>query len=70
MVAEEGSREAELLAVPAGTPVPGEPPNVPVTEASGATPGTADRARRVQEASEDGRRARRSGQRSGDEAKG
>ncbi|MCZ7440823.1 hypothetical protein O7598_30850 [Micromonospora sp. WMMC241] len=68
MVAEEGSREADLLAVPAGTPVPGEPPNVPVSEASGLNLGTADRARRAQDASEDGRRARR--QRSGDEAKG
>lgn len=31
---EEDSPEAEL-AVPAGTPVPGQPPNVPVTEAAG-----------------------------------
>lgn len=74
MVAEEGSREADLLAVPAGTPVPGEPPNTPVTEASAANLGTEDRARRAQDAAEDGRRTRRSGQRSegksSDEAKG
>jgi len=31
MIAKTGSTEADLLAVPAGTPVPGEPPNVPVT---------------------------------------
>lgn len=31
MVAVEGSTEADLLAVPAGTPIPGEPPNVPVS---------------------------------------
>lgn len=70
MVAEEGSREADLLGVPAGTPVPGEPPNVPVTEASAANLSTGDRARRAQDATDDGRRTRRSGQRSGDEAKG
>jgi hypothetical protein len=31
-IVEEGTPEAELVAVPAGTPIPGEPPNVPVTE--------------------------------------
>lgn len=29
----EGTFEADVFAVPAGTPIPGEPPNVPVTEA-------------------------------------
>lgn len=67
MVAEEGSREAELLAVPAGTPVPGEPPNVPVTESSAANLSAGDRARRASDAGEDGRRTRRPGQRSSDE---
>jgi hypothetical protein len=31
-IVEEGTPEAELVAVPAGTPIPGEPPNEPVTE--------------------------------------
>ncbi|WDZ87190.1 hypothetical protein [Micromonospora cathayae] len=44
MVAEEGSREANLLAVPAGTP--------------------------VQEPADEGRRTRRTSQRTGDEPKG
>lgn len=70
MVAQDGSREAELLAVPAGTPVPGEPPNTPVAESSAANLAPAERARRAQDASEDGRRNRRPGQRSTDEAKG
>jgi hypothetical protein len=34
MLADEDSPEAEVLGNPAGTPVPGEPPNVPVTEAA------------------------------------
>ncbi|TDB84972.1 hypothetical protein E1091_17145 [Micromonospora fluostatini] len=50
LVAEEGSREAGLLAVPAGTPKPGEPPN-PSTE--GQT--------RSGPAADEGRRTRRSG---------
>jgi len=62
LIAEAGSREADLLGVPAGTPVPGEPPNVPVTEASGANRSAEDRGRRAQEATEAtsgrGRRAR------------
>lgn len=32
LMVEEGTLEADLVAVPAGTPVPGEPPNVPVSE--------------------------------------
>jgi hypothetical protein len=32
MVADQGSPEADVMGVPAGTPIPGEPPNVPVTE--------------------------------------
>lgn len=31
-IVDESAPEAELVAVPAGTPIPGEPPNVPVTE--------------------------------------
>lgn len=32
MIVEAGTVAAEVLAVPAGTPIPGEPPNVPVPE--------------------------------------
>jgi hypothetical protein len=32
LVIEASDPVAEVIAVPAGTPVPGEPPNVPVTE--------------------------------------
>lgn len=32
MVVDESAPEADLVAVPAGTPIPGEPPNVPVTD--------------------------------------
>lgn len=32
MLAEQDSVEAQVMGVPAGTPIPGEPPNVPVTE--------------------------------------
>jgi hypothetical protein len=31
-IVDESAPEADLVAVPAGTPIPGEPPNVPVTE--------------------------------------
>ncbi|MEV1321962.1 hypothetical protein AB0J14_38440 [Micromonospora arborensis] len=74
MVAEEGTREADLLAVPAGTPVPGEPPNVAVTESSALNLSAEGRGRRAQESADTGQRGRRSGPRSdsktGDEAKG
>lgn len=70
MVAEDGTDEARLLGVPAGTPIPGEPPNVPVTEASGAVPPTEERLRRAQEAESSGPgRGRRSSTRSGEESK-
>lgn len=36
LVIKQGDPAADVLAVPAGTPVPGEPPNVPVTEQTGA----------------------------------
>lgn len=52
MVAEQGTPEAELLGVPAGTPIPGEPPNVPVTEQSPASITPADRQARAQEAAD------------------
>lgn len=52
MIAEQGSREADLLGVPAGTPIPGEPPNVPVTEQSPASITPADRLKRAQDAQE------------------
>jgi hypothetical protein len=32
MVADQDTPEADVMGVPAGTPIPGEPPNVPVTE--------------------------------------
>ena len=52
MLAEAGTSEADLLGVPAGTPVPGEPPNVPVTEQSGASITPADRLLRAQDAND------------------
>lgn len=77
MVAKEGTDEAKLLGSPAGTPVPGEPPNVPVQQEMLSTPSQGERIQRAREAadaSDEGRRSRRSGQRSEskatDEAKG
>src|SRR5687767_12982863 len=35
LVVDKSDSVAEVLAVPAGTPVPGEPPNVPVSESTG-----------------------------------
>lgn len=52
MLAEVGTTAADLLGVPAGTPVPGEPPNVPVTEQSPASVTPADRLKRAQEAND------------------
>lgn len=52
LVAEVGTEEADLLGVPAGTPIPGEPPNVPVTEQSAANAPTSERTRLAREASE------------------
>jgi hypothetical protein len=49
MIAEVGSKEADLLGAPAGTPIPGEPPNVPVTEQS---PAYVDQQARLQRASD------------------
>jgi hypothetical protein len=50
MVSETGTDQAELLGVPAGTPVPGEPPNVPVTEQPAVNLPTEERLRRATEA--------------------
>lgn len=36
LVVKEDDPVAEVVAVPAGTPIPGEPPNVPVTESTHA----------------------------------
>jgi hypothetical protein len=47
---EEGTPEADLLAVPAGTPIPGEPPNVPVTEQPSGGGSVEDRVARVLDA--------------------
>jgi hypothetical protein len=52
MVAEAGSDEAALLAVPAGTPIPGEPPNVPITQADMVSRTHQDRLARVREVAE------------------
>jgi hypothetical protein len=52
MVADVGTPEADLLGVPAGTPIPGEPPNVPVTEQTGASITPADRIQRAKDAAE------------------
>jgi hypothetical protein len=52
MVAVVGTAEADLMGVPAGTPIPGEPPNVPVTEQSGASITPADRMDRAMAAAE------------------
>jgi hypothetical protein len=49
MIAEEGSDEANLAA-PAGTPKPGEPPNVPVTEVPAGSLAPDERQRRQLEA--------------------
>lgn len=51
MVAESGTAEADLAA-PAGTPKPGEPPNVPVTEQPIAALPLAERQRLQQEAAD------------------
>lgn len=59
MVAEGGGREAGLLGVPSGTPVPGEPPNVAVGEVPAGNVPPAERARRAQDAADEGRRGRR-----------
>lgn len=37
MIIDADERVAEVVAVPSGTPVPGEPPNVPVAEAPAAS---------------------------------
>ncbi|MEU4779258.1 hypothetical protein [Micromonospora sp. NPDC023633] len=77
MLAEQGSREADLLGAPAGTPVPGEPPNVPVQQEMLSTPSQGERLQRARDAadaSDESRstRTRRSasGPKSTDEAKG
>jgi hypothetical protein len=59
MVAVVGTAEADLLGVPAGTPIPGEPPNVPVTEQSGASITPADRMDRAMTAAEQSRKSGR-----------
>lgn len=46
-VIEVSDSLADVVAVPAGTPVPGEPPNVPVTE---STPGAKSQQERLDEA--------------------
>lgn len=56
MVAAEGTEEAELLGSPAGTPLPGEPPNVPVQQEMLSTPSPEDRLQRVREAAASDRR--------------
>lgn len=33
LVVDEGDPAADVVAVPAGTPIPGEPPNAPVSDA-------------------------------------
>jgi hypothetical protein len=57
LIVESGTVAAETLAVPAGTPIPGEPPNVPVTEQPAITVPLAERVRQQEEAagSKDGR---------------
>jgi hypothetical protein len=63
MIAEEGSDEARLAA-PAGTPKPGEPPNVPVTEVPAGSLPLAERQVRQLEAQRqaEGQSARPEGQ--------
>lgn len=62
MIAEVGSQEADLLGVPAGSPIPGEPPNVPVTEQS---PAYVDQQARLQRAQDAVDQADRTDQRGG-----
>jgi hypothetical protein len=52
MIAVVGTPQADLLGVPAGTPIPGEPPNVAVTEQPVASLPLAERLRRQREAAE------------------
>jgi hypothetical protein len=49
-IVEVDSFAGEHVAVPAGTPVPGEPPNVPVTEQPASAASIADRVDRAQAA--------------------
>lgn len=67
LVAPKGSDEAKF-AGPAGTPKPGEPPNVPVTEQPVTALPLDERQRRQQAAAADSEKASRS--RSGTTAKG
>lgn len=49
---EEGTYAGDVLAVPAGNPIPGEPPNVSVTEQPANAGSIGDRLRRQQETGE------------------
>ncbi len=65
MVAEVGTPEADLLGVPAGTPIPGEPPNVPVTEQSPARLSQDARLERAKAAAAEAEQAASAGQPTG-----
>ena len=71
LLVEEGDKLADTFAVPAGSPLPGQPPNVEVTEAGSTAqpvPPLSDEQLELAETSRPSRR--RSSSRSGDEAKG
>lgn len=72
LMVEEGDKLAETFAVPAGTPLPGQPPNVAVTE-SGTTaqpvPPLSDEQLELADGARSSR-GRRSSAKSTDEAKG
>lgn len=56
LVVESSDPVAEVIAVPAGTPIPGEPPNVPVTETTTKSVGPQERLEEVKKAMESSQR--------------
>jgi hypothetical protein len=59
LVIEASDPVAEVIAVPAGTPIPGEPPNVPVTETG---PGPKSPDQRLEQAKKAAESSRKSSQ--------
>lgn len=72
LLVEEGDKLAETFAVPAGTPLPGQPPNVAVTEAGSTAQPVPPLSDAQMELADEARstRSRRSSRSSTDEAKG
>jgi hypothetical protein len=57
LVIEASDPVAEVIAVPAGTPIPGEPPNVPVTETGPGPKSPDQRLEQAKKAAESSRKS-------------